>query len=259
MKKTLKLWSLLIAISMVFSLLTVFGGMVSFGAGTIEIDTAEKLRKIGRDAAYPMDGDYVLTADIDLSAEEWLPIGVAAVSDTNEVVFTGTFDGQGHVISGMHTGTASEAVATTANAWGLFSYLKDATVKNVAFKDVYFNVGINASNTNMALGAACGLIAGASTIENVAVLSGTIQDVISTHQTRVAGIAGAYTGTSAIRISNCFNAATIVAKHSRDYKSSYAIAAGILGNPKKDEAHTVSNCFNMGKISSFGAYTGTSP
>ena len=160
MKKSLKLLSLLVMLSMVLSLCTVFGGLITFGATTIEIDTADKLRLIGRDAAYPMDGNYVLTADIDLSAQEWLPIGITSVSDSNEVYFKGTFDGQGHVISGMHAGTDSAPVATTANGWGLFAWIENATIKNVAFKDVYFNVGINASNTNMALGTACGLIAG---------------------------------------------------------------------------------------------------
>ena len=43
-----------------------------------------------------LSGKYYLTADIDLSGVEWVPIGA---DDTDP--FTGTFDGQGHVISNM--------------------------------------------------------------------------------------------------------------------------------------------------------------
>lgn len=71
MRKMIKSLSVLVALSMVLSLCVSFAAVVSFGATVIEIDTAEKLRKIGVDDAYPIDGDYVLTADIDLSDKEW--------------------------------------------------------------------------------------------------------------------------------------------------------------------------------------------
>lgn len=52
-----------------------------------------------------MDGDYVLTDDIDLSGSDWTPIGGSGGSQyalvSGERVFNGTFDGAGHVISGL--------------------------------------------------------------------------------------------------------------------------------------------------------------
>lgn len=55
------------------------------------ISTAEDLKAIVND----LDGDYVLTNDIDISGENWTPIG------TIEEPFKGTLDGDGHTISGL--------------------------------------------------------------------------------------------------------------------------------------------------------------
>lgn len=60
----------------------------------IEIDSADELAKIGDDG-YPLNGSYVLTANINLGAsaeKPWTSIGN----------FTGTFDGDGHTISGLY-------------------------------------------------------------------------------------------------------------------------------------------------------------
>lgn len=55
------------------------------------ISTAEDLKAIAND----LDGDYILTDDIDISGENWTPIG------TREEPFKGTLDGDGHTISGL--------------------------------------------------------------------------------------------------------------------------------------------------------------
>ena len=65
---------------------------------SIRISDAETLAKIGRDDKYPLSGSYILTGDIDLKGDEthqWTPIG-----DFRHP-FTGTFDGNGHTISGL--------------------------------------------------------------------------------------------------------------------------------------------------------------
>lgn len=68
------------------------------------IDTVEDLKAIVNN----LDGDYILTSDLDLSGEAWTPIG------TKEEPFTGTLDGDGHTISGLRieedsfTGTGSQ-------------------------------------------------------------------------------------------------------------------------------------------------------
>lgn len=104
--------------------------------GAIEIDTAEELASIGAYEAYPRDGYYVLTADIDLSSfGNWTPI-CGGLSATKAVAFCGIFDGQGHTISNMTVeGTADNVTG------GLFGALTDnktnnkTLVKNISFKD----------------------------------------------------------------------------------------------------------------------------
>lgn len=77
-----------------------FGGGASEveAADAIEISTPEELQKIGKDAAYPLSGDYVLKNDLDMAGSVFTPIGgiegeKGTVSGDN--VFSGTFDGPG--------------------------------------------------------------------------------------------------------------------------------------------------------------------
>ena len=72
----------------------------------IEISSAEQLAAVNDN----LSGHYVLTADIDLAGQEWTPLGAFAPSGESEEeqevpdtaqAFTGTFDGQGHVIRNL--------------------------------------------------------------------------------------------------------------------------------------------------------------
>lgn len=74
-----------------------------------------------------------LANDIDLSGHDWMPIGCGTYTGEDEeeyyISFSGTFDGQGHMISGMNT-SFSEGDEDPCNI-GLFGTLGNATVKNV--------------------------------------------------------------------------------------------------------------------------------
>ena len=75
----------------------------------------------------PMAFDKVkLANDIDLGNEEWVPIGCADSEDERlQKVFSGTFDGQGHTISGLRI---------TDEKWyasGLFGIIDSADISNV--------------------------------------------------------------------------------------------------------------------------------
>ena len=50
---------------------------------------------------------FRLTADIDLSAHQWVPIGFGYDSKDNRRFFYGSFDGGGHIITGMRVGSAA--------------------------------------------------------------------------------------------------------------------------------------------------------
>lgn len=73
----------------------------------IAIASIEELQRIGTDAAYPLNGFYVLTRDIEASqTARWnngagfAPIGQRLEED-DSLAFNGWFDGQGYVIRGL--------------------------------------------------------------------------------------------------------------------------------------------------------------
>ena len=75
--------------------------------GAIEIGSIEELQRIGYDPAYPLNGYYVLTRDIDaFRTAAWNNgAGFAPIGDRNDddpsLCFNGWFDGQGHVIRNL--------------------------------------------------------------------------------------------------------------------------------------------------------------
>lgn len=88
----------------------------------ISISSLSDLEKIGRDSAYPLDGNYTLTADIDCGKENWRPIG-----ENVNYPFEGVFDGNGHTITYRTYRTRN----ILNNKQGLFSEVRSGTVKNL--------------------------------------------------------------------------------------------------------------------------------
>lgn len=76
-----------------------------------------------------MDSDptlaYILTADIDCTLTGYSPVGSSGTP------FSGTFDGQGHMISGI-------TLNIPANNIGLFGYTNDAVITDVILEDSSF-------------------------------------------------------------------------------------------------------------------------
>ena len=88
------------------------------------------------DVLSDLSAHYKLMADIDMAAfleeidmedEGWEPIGTKANP------FTGTFDGNGKIITGLYINRP------TMDNVGLFGYLKAATIKNIVLKDCSIN------------------------------------------------------------------------------------------------------------------------
>ncbi len=93
-------------------------------AGSIAISNRAGLQAI----ADNLSGTYHLTADIDLSGADWVPIGA-----NTELPFRGTFDGQGHVISDL-------TVKGDVQNAGLFGVAGEgATIKNVGMESTDIN------------------------------------------------------------------------------------------------------------------------
>ncbi len=142
----------------------------------IAIKSAEELALIGVDPAYPLNGDYVLVIDIDLSElGSWTPIGRSPESGTfkSKDVFSGTFDGRNHTISGL----TIEETTQDNSFWGLFGSVgsqkksSPAVIKNVVLKDVNITLSSTAAT---AVGALAGQVNGYAEISGISLLSGEV-------------------------------------------------------------------------------------
>ena len=109
------------------------------------IETEKQLRDFAASLNNKIDytGKYVaLKNDIAVSSDAWHPIG------GSDYLFNGTFDGQGHTISGMTLGTAEKSFALDSeNLYiGLFGILgPKSVVKDVHLKDVAFYTSYEAT------------------------------------------------------------------------------------------------------------------
>ena len=92
------------------------------------VETEEHLRSIGSEQ-YALDKNYMLNADIKMSDKEWVSIGQSFSEP-----FTGTFNGNGFVITGMTTKDPKAKVA------GFFGYAQNATLQNITLSDYDFSL-----------------------------------------------------------------------------------------------------------------------
>ncbi|MBQ9429337.1 MAG: extracellular solute-binding protein [Clostridia bacterium] len=130
----------------------------AFAAGAKEIGSAEELAALMQ-STQNLGSDYVLTKDIDLSQVAQRPIG------SYDTPFTGSFDGQGHTISGINLRADFTA--------GLFGVIEDATVKNLTVKGKVVNdfFAENAETKDEegrypGTGGLAAIVLGGSTVEN---------------------------------------------------------------------------------------------
>lgn len=260
---------------------------------------AEKTVTLAKDIAVDADGKYTvvedvvygttyypLTADqyvVAKDAKQWTPIGAATVTYAGYNInvagksFAGTFDGNGHTISGIYTGTTDAATANTAMLQGLFgyvtgtvknvtvsgcitgkgflggvaAYLENGTIENCDNTAVVFGDGgttpnggkENGTRSEGAVGGIVGLAAGES------VVSGCVNDAdITCANTnmggRVAGIVGLINATKdAVSVSKCANEGMI---------SGYQYVGGIVGMNCSNNS-PVDQCYNAGEIHASGA------
>ncbi len=116
--------------------LTAEDGTISWirqdSSDVIEIATAEDLAAINSN----LSGSYILTADIYLDGIEWTPIGAFVMGGGEEgevpdmaAAFTGTFDGQGHVIRNL--------TVNRPEGWalGLFGCAANARIGNFTLEN----------------------------------------------------------------------------------------------------------------------------
>ena len=191
---------------------------------------------------------YILTADVDMSAHTWVPIG------TVEHPFSGTFNGNGHVIKGITR-------STDFPHDGLFGYVSgNANIQNVV-------VQANLTGNSHATGAVVGTFSSTGTISNVegagALTGGTLT-------TALGGIAGNNSGTlhSSFAVATMTGGASatqmggLVGNNTGDLLNSYSNATyagtsatkgGLVGS----NSGTVENCYAAGIASGVSAFAGS--
>ena len=165
-----------------------------------------------------------LTADIDLENAEWMPIGQNTGSLEDTLAYSGTFNGNGHTISGLN-------VTGNFNYSGLFGYTQGATIRNLT---VAGKVTSTSTDSSTAVGGIIGRAKG-STIENCGNLC-----AVTAPAGHTGGIVGyaAYMKDASGSITACYNAGKI---SGGDY------AGGIVGTCY-DEVY-IYDCYNVGAVS----------
>ena len=181
----------------------------------IEINSAADLAKIGREADYPLDGNYILTGPITL-ANNWTPI-----RGPNNEPFTGNFDGGNNKINFPNVPTRLQ-LSGGFNYIGLFGNIKGATVKNLELEG-----RINLELTNVAPSQ-------------------------SPNWVHMGTIAGESAGSE---ISNIMTNVTITVSSSGSGSSNNSSVSLYVGGVVGDiNDSSITNCYSIGNININGVY-----
>lgn len=183
------------------------------------------------------DSNAVLTGDIDLGNQSWIPISNRAYVSEH---YKGIFNGQYHTISGLYIRSTTYQ--------GLFGRINGATIQNLMVEG-----DIDCGTSNY-VGGIVGQ-AQASTIENCSFtglvkggysggIAGSLnsKDSIIKNSVNMGDVTGTYTGgilgytTGNNTIKNCYNTGTITGSNR---------SGGIVGQAT---AGSISNCYNIGAI-----------
>lgn len=189
------------------------------------ISSADQLNGIRNN----LSGKYILTEDIDLTeytkeggifdtGNGWTPINN----------FTGTFDGNGHRIIGMH-------IYGKINTVGLFGTVSGATIKNLSLTDVDIEMNTNYGDYTGALVGTCG---------NNTQISGIYVDgliSVSDYSACLGGIIGRIWNAEQNTVQNCINNCSV----SNSY---FGYLGGIVGRSYSDYANSVTNCYTRGNL-----------
>lgn len=159
----------------------------------------------------------VLTADIDLGYCQWPVIGV--LSSNGQRAYTGTFDGQGHTVSGLNITSLGGR-----QKLGLFGVAQDAVIENLTVRGNIDLTGVKSYDTTT------GYIIG--------------------------GLLGSGEG-SGVTIRNCVSQVDISVSFVNDQKAQNSAVGGLVGRLSGSGSHKITDCRNEGRVyTSFapGAY-----
>ena len=266
MKRKHKIIALLTAICLLLTMLPLSSLPVLAANGTLEGDGTEEspyqiadgddlkafrdyVNGGANDAWAVLTADIVLNEDLDQDKfavdvdgnltydgsavipdfEQWTPIGKYNTV-TDYLAYTGTFDGQGHTISGLYINIDEDDISSNQN-FGLFSYLgSGGVIQNLGL----VNSLVRTDERNM-------IVAGV-----VAHLDGAVQNCYNAGFVSGLTAVGGVVGNNNIgAIENCYNTGTV---------SSVSGKAG--GVVPDNNSGTIENCYNTGTVSSVSGKAG---
>lgn len=237
------------------------------GSGTVTdpylIQTADQLNSI----RFGADKHYKLIADIDLSSwGNWVPIGGTAAyggtmgdqwnkAHAGSVVFTGSLDGNGHVISGMTIKVHDKAIYMTEGSnvryYGLFARINSegTAIKNLGMINHTIDIeyGTIPPSISLSVGSLAALVTKGN-IENCYSAGGNISVNVGraykmngasdNKSVEVGGLVGNHTG----NFTRCYNTSNIYIKLPEE---GFAYGAGIAATVSFAQ---IRECYNKGNI-----------
>ncbi len=173
-------------------------------------------------------GTVELLGEVNLTGD-WTPVG------TSNEPFKGTFDGNGHKITGLKI--------TSGSYIGLFGYVGEgATIKNVNL------VGANVFGVKR-VGALIGQIKGNATVSNCTVDS---TSHVTGSDSNTGGLIGEAAGGITVKLEKLINYATVT----NTENNGTSRAAGIIAQVTRGAIVTISSCKNYGPITTNNGYAG---
>ena len=232
MKKVL---ATILALIMALGLCSVSWADTALAKGTdgkFHITSADDLKTFAAmvNGGTDFSGDtIVLDKSIALTENPWTPIGNAETK-----LFKGTFDGNGHEITGLKI--------TSGSYIGLFGYVgAGAVIENVKL------AGAEVSGTER-VGALIGCIVGGATVSNCSVDSAS--KMVGTGS-NTGGLIGEAIGNITVNLDHLTNHAAVSNKADANSR-----AAGIIAQITRGAIVTISNCENRGSITTNLGYAG---
>ena len=229
MKKRL---SIVVALAMLFSLFTALPASAELSTTEIdgktyyEIATAEDYAEFVTMANSDLTINGKLIADIDLDGQTVDPIGTHATAAANRKNYTGTFDGNNHVIKNL-TITKTYSGDTNNAGFAMFAQLNGATIKNLGIEGANITVTQSSGKAGVRLGILACWAEGTTSIENCYVKNSTLT-VIGTGYVQAAGPIAACLGADA-SVSNCYVIDSTVTALSKITGSSGVASSGFVG------------------------------
>ena len=250
-KLSRKILSALLALTLLVSLLPIGVQPAQAEGLTIEINSEKELwdfsYALSQNTAGYANANVVLTANIDLKNDSWVPIGTNYHPGADAITFTGTFDGNGHTISG-NIDNMGERYQSSTDV-GLFACLgSGGTVKNLKVTGSVRGVG-RATNIGGIVGQNSGSVTnctfsgsvrGNDNVGGIVGLnSGSVTDCTNSGGVSGKGNVGGIVGQNNSSVTDCTNTSGFIISGSDNN------FGGVVGN----NSGTVENCSNSGSFS----------